>query len=202
MSDAVANGSPVHRRGPGARAGRLPRRDDLEDRFLESQGLIAPETHRLRVRKFYDADIDGSVDPRPAAGTTSLPLKVIKKMLDQGVDVADPSRVQPSLFASTEDEPDPTASAATRIARLGRPLRRAGAGLGQRRTAALGRAHPAVRSAPLRSGSSTRPTWWRRSRRIRARVVGARVRPRRVPTPMPRPIGSADGVDLQRPPRP
>lgn len=75
-------------------------------RFLESQGLIAPERTASGYRKFYDADIDRLRWILAQQRDHFLPLKVIKRMLDQGVDVADPSQVQPSLFASSTEEPD------------------------------------------------------------------------------------------------
>ncbi len=98
-------------------------------RFLESQGLIAPERTASGYRKFYEADIERLRWILAQQRDHFLPLKVIKKMLDQGVDVADPSRVQPSLFSSPEDEPvppiAPSPSSTPRSA-----------------------AHPAVKSAP------------------------------------------------------
>ena len=83
--------------------------DDFPDvtiskiRFLESQGLIAPERTASGYRKFYDADIERLRWILAQQRDHFLPLKVIKKMLDQGVDVADPSQVQPSLFSSPDD---------------------------------------------------------------------------------------------------
>lgn len=76
-------------------------------RFLESQGLIAPERTASGYRKFYDADIDRLRWILGQQRDHFLPLKVIKRMLDQGVDVADASQVQPSLFSSPADAPDP-----------------------------------------------------------------------------------------------
>ena len=76
-------------------------------RFLESQGLIDPERTPSGYRKFYDADIERLRWILAQQRDHFLPLKVIKKMLDQGVDVADPSQVQPSLFSSPDEEPLP-----------------------------------------------------------------------------------------------
>ena len=110
-------------------------------RFLESQGLIAPERTASGYRKFYEADIERLRWILAQQRDHFLPLKVIKKMLDQGVDVADPSRVQPSLFSSPEDEPvppiAPSPSSTPRSA-----------------------AHPAVKSAPAarRSVATTAAT--------------------------------------------
>ncbi len=72
-------------------------------RFLESQGLIAPERTASGYRKFYDSDIDRLRWILSQQRDHFLPLKVIKRMLDQGVDVADPSQVQPSLFSSADE---------------------------------------------------------------------------------------------------
>lgn len=66
-------------------------------RFLESQGLVAPERTSSGYRKFYEADIDQLRWILAQQRDNFLPLKVIKRMLDQGIDVnADPD--QPSLF--------------------------------------------------------------------------------------------------------
>jgi DNA-binding transcriptional MerR regulator len=107
MSDAVANGhlsigevlSLVQADFPDVTISKI--------RFLESQGLIAPERTASGYRKFYDADIERLRWILAQQRDHFLPLKVIKKMLDQGVDVADPSQVQPSLFSSPDEEPLP-----------------------------------------------------------------------------------------------
>lgn len=124
-------------------------------RFLESQGLIAPERTASGYRKFYDADIERLRWILAQQRDHFLPLKVIKKMLDQGVDVADASQVQPSLFSSPDaaeaseapvdhaddparggDDPAPTAPSDSDRAATGTP-----------RSAA----HPAVASSPKRA---------------------------------------------------
>ncbi len=104
-------------------------------RFLESQGLIAPERTSSGYRKFYDADIERLRWILAQQRDHFLPLKVIKKMLDQGVDVADPSQMQPSLFSSGDDVPStsPPESAPDREPSTPRSP-----------------AHPAVKSAPRR----------------------------------------------------
>jgi DNA-binding transcriptional MerR regulator len=107
MSDAVANGhlsigevlSLVQADFPDVTISKI--------RFLESQGLIAPERTASGYRKFYDADIERLRWILAQQRDHFLPLKVIKKMLDQGVDVADPYQVQPSLFSSPDEEPLP-----------------------------------------------------------------------------------------------
>jgi len=74
-------------------------------RFLESQGLIAPERTASGYRKFYEADIDRLRWILAQQRDHFLPLKVIRKMLDQGVDVVDASQSQPSLFSAPDSEP-------------------------------------------------------------------------------------------------
>ena len=77
--------------------------DDFPDvtiskiRFLESQGLIAPERTASGYRKFYDADIDRLRWILRQQRDHFLPLKVIRKMLDQGVDTLDAPGAQPTL---------------------------------------------------------------------------------------------------------
>ena len=79
-------------------------------RFLESQGLIAPERTASGYRKFYDADIDRLRWILRQQRDHFLPLKVIRKMLDQGVDTVDAPGAQPTLWSSPE--PDDTDSGA------------------------------------------------------------------------------------------
>lgn len=80
-------------------------------RFLESQGLIAPERTGSGYRKFYDADIDRLRWILRQQRDHFLPLKVIKKMLDDGVDLHDSVESQPTLWSSEEpDEGAPPAS--------------------------------------------------------------------------------------------
>lgn len=140
MSEAVANGhlsigevlSLVQADFPDVTISKI--------RFLESQGLIAPERTASGYRKFYDADIERLRWILAQQRDHFLPLKVIKKMLDQGVDVADPSRVQPSLFSSPDDAPAPAAEE--------RPP-----------STPQSPAHPAVKSAPAkRSRTEARPS--------------------------------------------
>ena len=79
-------------------------------RFLESQGLIAPERTASGYRKFYDADIDRLRWILRQQRDHFLPLKVIRKMLDLGVDTVDAPGAQPTLWSSPE--PDDTDSGA------------------------------------------------------------------------------------------
>lgn len=57
-------------------------------RFLESQGLVAPERTASGFRKFYDSDIQRLRWILCKQTDQFLPLKVIKKMLDEGADVS------------------------------------------------------------------------------------------------------------------
>ncbi len=102
-------------------------------RFLESQGLIAPERTASGYRKFYEADIDRLRWILAQQRDHFLPLKVIKKMLDQGVDVADGSESQPSLFSAPASDPSQALAAES-----------------DRSAAARSSQHPAVKSAPRR----------------------------------------------------
>ena len=124
-------------------------------RFLESQGLIAPERTGSGYRKFYEADIERLRWILHQQRDNFLPLKVIKNMLEQGVDQYDPMGDQPTLWSTTtdldlldpstvqddeddEDEDDPSMSdEATAGAERMSP------------------AHPAVASATQRSEDST-----------------------------------------------
>ena len=81
-------------------------------RFLESQGLIAPERTASGYRKFYDADIDRLRWILRQQRDHFLPLKVIRKMLDQGVDTVDAPGAQPTLWSSPEPDDTDTETAA------------------------------------------------------------------------------------------
>jgi DNA-binding transcriptional MerR regulator len=118
-------------------------------RFLESQGLIAPERTASGYRKFYDADIERLRWILAQQRDHFLPLKVIKKMLDQGVDVADGSQVQPSLFSSPDaaGASDESAGAGGAEPAATAPADGDRAATGTPRSAA----HPAVASAPKRA---------------------------------------------------
>lgn len=75
-------------------------------RFLESQGLIAPERTASGFRKFYDSDIQRLRWILRQQGDHFLPLKVIKKMIDEGIESAPASGAmgtQPMLWANAED---------------------------------------------------------------------------------------------------
>lgn len=70
-------------------------------RFLESQGLVAPERTASGFRKFYDSDIQRLRWILSKQTDHFLPLKVIKKMLDEGADtsVIEESESQQTLWS-------------------------------------------------------------------------------------------------------
>jgi DNA-binding transcriptional MerR regulator len=61
-------------------------------RFLETEGLIAPERTSSGYRKFYDADVARLRHVLELQRDQFLPLKVIKKRLARGGGVAAPTR--------------------------------------------------------------------------------------------------------------
>ncbi|HPU38271.1 MAG TPA: MerR family transcriptional regulator, partial [Microthrixaceae bacterium] len=69
-------------------------------RFLESQGLIQPERTASGYRRFSSTDIDRLQWILRQQRDHFLPLKVIRKMLDDGVDRYDPGG-QPTLFSAS-----------------------------------------------------------------------------------------------------
>lgn len=71
-------------------------------RFLESQGLIAPERTASGYRKFYEADIDRLRWILLQQRDNFLPLKVIKNMLDSGVST-DLGTEEPTLFSDPQN---------------------------------------------------------------------------------------------------
>jgi DNA-binding transcriptional MerR regulator len=74
-------------------------------RFLESQGLIQPERTAAGYRKFYDADVDRLRWILVQQRDHFLPLKVIRRMLADGVDRYSPSREeQPTLWTPAPGE--------------------------------------------------------------------------------------------------
>lgn len=94
-------------------------------RFLESQGLIAPERTASGFRKFYDDDIQRLRWILRQQSDHFLPLKVIKKMLDEGVDPTRsgrPAEAQPTLWSSPgEPTEGPTETNGVAVERSSRP---------------------------------------------------------------------------------
>ncbi|HTO00500.1 MAG TPA: MerR family transcriptional regulator [Microthrixaceae bacterium] len=73
-------------------------------RFLESQGLIAPERTGSGFRKFYESDIERLRWILRQQGDHFLPLKVIKKMLEDGADPSAAIQTQPTLWSSADSD--------------------------------------------------------------------------------------------------
>ena len=125
-------------------------------RFLESQGLIAPERTASGYRKFFEADIDRLRWILRQQRDHFLPLKVIKRMLDQGVDLADGDGAQTTLFGDEAGGGEPQVASAV-----------APRGEEQRSGSSRSAAHPAVQAA--RQSRSAR----RNESPARAAVPGA-----------------------------
>ena len=121
-------------------------------RFLESQGLIQPERTASGYRRFSASDVDRLEWILRQQRDHFLPLKVIRKMLDEGVDRYDPGGgSQPTLFTAAidasvgeDDEPEASDEGAG-------PDPDAGTGTPPRSPA-----HPAVASAPPRPPTPSR----------------------------------------------
>jgi DNA-binding transcriptional MerR regulator len=132
-------------------------------RFLESQGLIQPDRTASGYRKFYDADIDQLRWILRQQRDHFLPLKVIRKMLDEGIDRYDPGGgEQPTLFTPTgtdldhaePEEFEDAVPASSGDDRNGAPR---GGDNGEDPTSpARSPRHPAVASAPQRRTPSAR----------------------------------------------
>lgn len=116
-------------------------------RFLESQGLIQPERTASGYRRFSASDIERLQWILRQQRDHFLPLKVIRKMLDEGVDRYDPGGgPQPTLFsASVEAQAD--AEVGDEDDGDDEP---AGAAASDPTARHRSPAHPAVASAPAR----------------------------------------------------
>ena len=73
-------------------------------RFLESQGLVTPDRNASGYRQFDDADIERLRWILRQQRDKFLPLKVIKRALDSGVDVVDAGSDQPTLWTAVADD--------------------------------------------------------------------------------------------------
>lgn len=147
-------------------------------RFLESQGLIQPDRTASGYRKFYRADIERLQWILRQQRDHFLPLKVIRKMLDEGVDRFDPGGgEQPTLWTPTEDgaqdedaagdgdEPamvgagpgpaTPRSSAHPAVASAGQGRARAGGPSRRPEPAATAQPGPTAAAAPGGSGSGS-----------------------------------------------
>jgi DNA-binding transcriptional MerR regulator len=73
-------------------------------RFLESQGLVRPERNASGYRQFTDTDVERLTWILRQQRDHFLPLKVIKKALERGVDVHDAGEGdQPTLWSAYAD---------------------------------------------------------------------------------------------------
>jgi len=88
-------------------------------RFLESQGLIAPERTPSGYRKFYDSDVERLRWILTQQKDNFLPLKVIKDRLDDHdrtgapLDLAADSPAPATDAATTASDPEPIAAASS-----------------------------------------------------------------------------------------
>jgi DNA-binding transcriptional MerR regulator len=135
-------------------------------RFLESQGLIQPERTAAGYRKFYDADVERLRWILVQQRDHFLPLKVIRRMLADGVDRYSPSHEeQPTLWTPAPGEDaEPSGDGSADDEDASTPVGRGTAAPDAERSGASARngsgrpggggrppqspAHPAVASAP------------------------------------------------------
>ncbi|MCO5319343.1 MAG: MerR family transcriptional regulator [Microthrixaceae bacterium] len=110
-------------------------------RFLESQGLVQPERNASGYRQFGDADIERLRWILRQQRDHYLPLKVIRRALERGVDVIDAGAGdQPTLWTAVAD-----AAAREEVASQKEAIARDEAAEA-RRSAARSGSHPARRS--------------------------------------------------------
>ncbi|UDY36338.1 MerR family transcriptional regulator [Dermatobacter hominis] len=168
-------------------------------RFLESQGLIQPERTASGYRRFSASDIERLQWILRQQRDHFLPLKVIRKMLDEGVDRYDPGGgAQPTLFSASveaqadaeegpdddaEDAADADAPAPDPAARRRSPAHPAVASAPPRREAP----RPAERT-PVRSGGTAPPP------------AAARPQPSPPPSPSRRPVETEPPAATQETP--
>jgi DNA-binding transcriptional MerR regulator len=81
-------------------------------RFLESEGLIAPERTSSGYRKFYDKDVQRLRMILKLQRDEYLPLKVIRERLDGGADGDGDGAVtaRPAIPQPEQEEPEPSPS--------------------------------------------------------------------------------------------
>ena len=75
-------------------------------RFLESQGLIQPGRTAAGYRRFGDSDIERLRWILRQQRDHFLPLKVIRRMLDDGIDQFDDDPAQPTLWSRSFSDED------------------------------------------------------------------------------------------------
>ncbi|MEZ5238161.1 MAG: MerR family DNA-binding transcriptional regulator [Microthrixaceae bacterium] len=119
-------------------------------RFLESQGLVKPERNASGYRQFGDSDIERLRWILRQQRDHYLPLKVIRRALERGVDVIDAGAGdQPTLWTAVAD-----AAAREEVASQKAATARDEAAQA-RRSAARSGAHPARRSEAAPSSPET-----------------------------------------------
>lgn len=121
-------------------------------RFLESQGLVEPDRNASGYRQFHDADIERLRWILRQQRDHFLPLKVIRRALERGVDVIDAGAGdQPTLWTAVAE-----AAAAEEVERRRSEIVESEAA-DARRSAARSAAHPTrARSAPSPGSGSVR----------------------------------------------
>ena len=117
-------------------------------RFLETEGLIAPERTSSGYRKFYDADVARLRQVLELQRDQFLPLKVIKKRLAQGGGVAAPARAGAGQADATPAEALEPPAVAEPPLELSRGELAEAAGLSERELAGLEEFGIVARSGP------------------------------------------------------
>jgi DNA-binding transcriptional MerR regulator len=86
-------------------------------RFLEGQGLVRPERNASGYRQFSEQDVEQLIWILRLQRDRFLPLKVIKRALDRGIDVPDAGDgSQPTLWSAVADEAVASEAARARAA--------------------------------------------------------------------------------------
>jgi DNA-binding transcriptional MerR regulator len=116
-------------------------------RFLETEGLIAPERTSSGYRKFYDADVARLRHVLELQRDQFLPLKVIKKRLSQSGGMVPPERARGGRANAIEDAPEPPAVEEPPL-ELSRGELAEAAGLAERELAGLEEFGIVARSGP------------------------------------------------------
>lgn len=116
-------------------------------RFLETEGLIAPERTSSGYRKFYDADVARLRHVLELQRDQFLPLKIIKKRLAQSGGVVPPDGAGGGRADPAEEAPEPRA-VEERPLELSRGELAEAAGLSERELSGLEEFGIVARSGP------------------------------------------------------
>lgn len=131
-------------------------------RFLESQGLVQPERNASGYRQFGDADIERLRWILRQQRDHFLPLKVIRRALERGVDVIDAGAGdQPTLWTAVAE-----AAAQEEIGHEKERIARSEAA-DARHDAAPSRTHPSTRTGLVQPGSGAARSGPERGKRPR-----------------------------------